>query len=96
MELTDCGVSSSAVFDPDSTKSEIIDPILCRSLDRQAACSVIAPTALEAEVLSTALLAMGRAQAAPFLVSFPGIRAAWIGRDGDRVEVEWLGAGGIS
>jgi FAD:protein FMN transferase len=96
MELTDCGVSSSAVFDPDSIKSNIIDPILSRTLDRQAACSVIAPTALEAEVLSTALLAMGRARAATFLVSFPGIKAVWIGRDGDRVEVEWLGAGGIS
>jgi FAD:protein FMN transferase len=96
LELTDCAVSSSAVFDPDSIESDVIDPILCRTLDSQAACSVIAPSAAEAEVLSTALLAMGRARAATFLHSFPDVKAAWIGRDGDRVEVEWLGAGGIS
>jgi FAD:protein FMN transferase len=92
LELANCGFSSSAVFDVRSTQSDLVDPIRSRPLDAQAACSVIAPTALEAEVLSTALLAMGKGRASSCLESFPQVRAAWI----EGVEVEWLGAGGMS
>ena len=90
-DLADCGVSSSAAFDPDSRISDIVDPREFRALDRQSACSVIAPTALEAEVLSTALLAMGKARAVAFLGSRTGLKVAWI----ERGEVEWLGPGGM-
>jgi thiamine biosynthesis lipoprotein len=72
VELTDCGVSSSAAFDLGSQGSDIVNPLESRVVDRQSGCSVIASTALEAEVLSTALLAMGKARAATFLGSQTG------------------------
>jgi FAD:protein FMN transferase len=91
LDLIDLGVSSSAAFGPGNETSDLIDPIQGRTLDRQSACTVIAPTALEAEVLSTALLAMGKGRASAFLGSIPRVRVAWIERD----VVDWLGAGGM-
>ncbi len=91
LDLVDCGLSSSAVFGPgqDSNRSDLVDPIQARMLDRQAACSVIASTALEAEVLSTALLAMGKRRASSFLDAFPDCRAAWVVEHGNRIGVVW-------
>jgi FAD:protein FMN transferase len=92
LSLIDQCLSSSAAFATGSATSDILDPVASRPLDRQAACSAVAPTAGEAEVLSTALLAMGRRRACEVLGrgDFPGCRAAWIDRDGGRVIVEWL------
>jgi thiamine biosynthesis lipoprotein len=95
--LIDQCLSSSAAFAPGATISDILDPITSRPIGQQAACSVVAPTAREAEVLSTALVAMGRRKAREIVDrgTFPGCRAAWIDREGDRVAVEWLaGEGG--
>ena len=91
VDLTDCGVSSSAAFDQEGRSSDIVDPLGSRAIDRQAACSVIAQDATEAEALSTALLAMGKVRAATFLGLHPGPKVAWIDGDG----VEWLGNGGM-
>lgn len=95
LDLPDCGFSSSAVFHHNSTRSDLVDPIKSRSLDRQAACSVVSPTAQEAEVLSTAFLLMGKELASLSLASFQDSRAAWIERVGNAVEVEWIGEGGM-
>jgi thiamine biosynthesis lipoprotein len=95
--LMDRCLSSSAALAPGSTVSDIFDPIYSGPLRRQAACSEVAPTAREAEVLSTALVAMGRRKAGEIVDrgAFPGCRAAWIEREGERVAVEWLtGEGG--
>jgi FAD:protein FMN transferase len=99
--LSDCGVSSSAALDPGSHVSDIIDPISGRPLDRQAACTVVAPTAVDAEVFSTALLAMGKRRAEIYLerdtTRLPEpCRVAWIDRMGDRVWLEWLAGRGTS
>ena len=91
LELGGCGLASSSAFGPGSARSDLVDPIQSRPLDRQSACSVIAPTALEAEVLSTAFLAMGKERASSLLGSLPGVRVAWsVG-----VEFEWLGSGAV-
>ena len=52
--------------------SDIVQPCVTRpftqqALEQQAACTVITPTALDAEVLSTALLAMGKGNASNYV-----------------------------
>ncbi len=90
--LNDAAVSTSAVFDPGSTRSDIVDPIASRRLDRPAACSVVTSSATVAEVYSTALLAMGKSRASHFVRrGSPIDRVFWIERDGDRVSCEILG-----
>jgi thiamine biosynthesis lipoprotein len=98
VDLVDCGLSSSAAFHPGSAVSDLLDPITSRALEREVACSVIAPTATEAEVWSTALLAMGKSRAAgwPGRGVSPGRRALWIEKDGGRIEAGWLDGGGDS
>jgi thiamine biosynthesis lipoprotein len=95
LALSDCGLSSSAVFDCGASESDILDPPRGRRLSEPAACSVIAPTALNAEILSTALLAMGRARADKFVHErlSAGYRVAWIEPAGDDAELRWLGEG---
>jgi thiamine biosynthesis lipoprotein len=93
--LSDCCVSSSAALDPGSHLSDIIDPTSGRPLDRQAGCTVVAPTAVDAEVFSTALLAMGKRRAEIYLergaTRLPAPRrVAWIDRVKDRVVLEWI------
>ena len=74
------GFSCSATRNRDQTHSDLIDPATGQPLAGDAACVVVAPTATEAEVLSTALLVFGRASAARYLEEEhgPGIRVAWI------------------
>jgi FAD:protein FMN transferase len=94
IDLVDRGLSSSAAFGPGQETSDIVDPIHSLPLDEAAAITVVAPTALEAEVLSTALLAMGRTRAIPFLDmfhTFPNCQAAWVVEQGSRVDVVWSG-----
>ncbi|WP_435020442.1 FAD:protein FMN transferase [Tundrisphaera sp. TA3] len=88
VELVDCGFSSSATLGPGMARSDILDPRTGTPQSEQAAVSAIAPTAAEAEVLSTALLAMGkdRGQRWQKRTQRDGVRVAWIDRDG----VEWL------
>lgn len=52
------GFSYSAVFHAREGNSDIIDPFSGNPLNQQLACAVWTPTAVEAEVWSTALLAM--------------------------------------
>lgn len=97
LRLADCGLSSSAVLGAPGEKSDIVNVRQARPLAQQAACAVIAPSAVEAEVLSTALLAMGKTSARSWLAA-RGLRGStrrvvWI--DASRQEppqtrVEWL------
>ncbi len=65
--LQDKGFSYSATYHPKTEKiSDIIDPHTRRPISTSAACWMISPTALQAEVLTTALLAMGETKAGLF------------------------------
>jgi thiamine biosynthesis lipoprotein len=86
------GFSCSAAPAPGQAESDIIDPHRGTALTEQAACVVIAPTALEAEVLSTACLGMGKTRAARYLENNarPGLFIGWIDRLGGRPKLGWL------
>jgi thiamine biosynthesis lipoprotein len=96
LALTDCGLSSSAVLTPQGTESDIIDPVRGQALTEPAGCTVVAPSALDAEVLSTALLAMGRCRGRAFVCDrlSPDYRVAWMDEAGG-VSLEWLTGGRV-
>lgn len=93
--LRDAGLSYSAVLSEPGGVSDILDPHSGEPLREQAACVVEAPTATEAEVYSTALLAMGREVAEEFLRAGRArtrIRAGWIDRVAGEVALRWWDA----
>ncbi|MFN0118984.1 MAG: FAD:protein FMN transferase [Blastocatellia bacterium] len=59
--------SCSAARHADQEQSDIVDPLTGVAINGQAACLVIADSAVEAEIYSTALLAMGRERAMRYL-----------------------------
>ncbi|HEU5116404.1 MAG TPA: FAD:protein FMN transferase [Isosphaeraceae bacterium] len=75
------GLSSSATFAPGTPVSDIIDPTTGCPISVASACSVVSTSASEAEVFSTALLALGaeRARALVGSPAFPEhLRVLWI------------------
>jgi thiamine biosynthesis lipoprotein len=101
LELVDRALSSSAVFASDTRAgantdtagaSDVIDPTTGRPLARQAACAVLADSAAEAEVWSTAYLAMGRARGERHVraQSSASPRVGWIARAKGATRVDWL------
>lgn len=87
------GLSSSATRGPGERVSDIVDPFSGRPVQGGAACSVTAPTASEAEALSTALVAMGWERARAFVGSEdlgPGVRVLWIACEDGRSRAEWV------
>jgi thiamine biosynthesis lipoprotein len=86
------GFSCSAALAPGQAESDIIDPHRGTALTEQAACVVIAPTAVEAEIISTACLGMGKTRAARYLEknARPGLFIAWVDRRGGRPTLGWL------
>lgn len=93
LSLSDCGLSCSSAFSPGSDRSDLIDPSTGQAVEVPASVVVVAPTATEAEVLSTALLAMGRDRAGRFVSEDRGVsdrcRVGWIERTNDRTNVNW-------
>ncbi|HWA99306.1 MAG TPA: FAD:protein FMN transferase [Pirellulales bacterium] len=90
--LLDQAMSTSAALAPDRTESDIFDPTTGRRLTAQCSCSVVAPTVTEAEILSTALLAMGRQQAAAYteLHRKGPCAVAWISVENGAAKLAWL------
>jgi thiamine biosynthesis lipoprotein len=90
VHLSAGGCSCSAARRPGQEVSDIIDPMRRVPVAGRAGCVVLAATATEAEALSTALLAMGRARAIHYLEqsSWPGVRVGWM--DGPPSRLEWL------
>lgn len=88
VELAGRGLSCSAARHPGQEVSDIRDPTTCRPVAGNSACVVLAPTATGAEVLSTALLGMGRTRAITYLdrTSWPNARIAWVTES----RLEWL------
>jgi len=71
LELDGAAFSCSATQRTQEGESDIVDPTTGRPIKHAALCVVIADTALSAEVISTALLAMGRGRAAAWLERAP-------------------------
>ena len=65
--LKNRGFSCSAVRHPDHSQSDLVNPHLGERLSGDDACVVLAESAIEAEIFSTALLAMGQNNAACYL-----------------------------
>ena len=83
VELVDRGFSCSAVCHPGQEQSDVVNPLTGHPLTGNAACVVLAANATEAEILSTALLAMGRKQAISYLEekSYTGVNVGWFEPD---------------
>lgn len=61
--LADRALSVSAALGAGQGESDLVDPHTGRPVDEQRSAVVLAPTAIRAEILSTALVAMGRRRA---------------------------------
>ena len=92
LTLRDRALSCSTALAPGQAQSDIIDPITGRALSRQDGCVVTSPWALDAKILSTALVSLGSAAATQFLRSHHGygLAVAWIEPPGERPRLTWL------
>jgi thiamine biosynthesis lipoprotein len=91
IRLCDQGYSCSAVFSAGEQVSDIVNPRSLSPLDKQAACVVIASNAFEAELYSTALLAMGMDEARAYTEKAgPEVSVGWIGMANDPA-ITWFG-----
>lgn len=83
VELADRALSCSAVRHPENPagqrQSDVLNPLTGQPLDGEAACITLAANATDAEIFSTALLAMGREEARRYLDREPqqGLTAGW-------------------
>ncbi len=71
-----------AVFSPDRRFHHLIDPHTGCSPDELASVSVLAPTAMEADALSTALFLLGRERGERLLKNFAGADALFVDKAG--------------
>lgn len=92
LRLSDQGFSCSAILASGQHTSDIIDPLRQAPLTEQAACVVVAPTALEAEILSTACLSMGKERAVRYTgrEDRAGLHVGWIDQCDGRPRLTWL------
>jgi thiamine biosynthesis lipoprotein len=68
-------------FTDDLRCHHIFDPRTGRSPDQLASVSVLAPTATEADAMSTALMVMGMKEGAQLVAARPGVDAMFISKD---------------
>ena len=89
LELAAGGFSCSAARHPEQVQSDIVNPLNGAALEGLAACIVLANNATEAEIFSTALLAMGRVRAVQYLADgiAPNLKVGWFD---DERGFEWL------
>lgn len=88
LRLTDAALSCSGVFDGAAAMSDLIDPHSSRPLADAASCAVVANGAATAEILSTALLCMGKVRATAYIESASN---AWLDATST---VVWIESGG--
>jgi FAD:protein FMN transferase len=90
--LQNRGFACSAVRHAEQKQSDVVNPLTGQPLTGNATCFVLAPNATEAEIFSTALLAMGRARASQYLESMPSlaVQIGWVEADAEFV---WLSVG---
>lgn len=80
IELANRGLSCSAARHADKQESDVVNPLTGEPLVGDDACVVLAASATEAEIFSTALLAMGREMATQYLANSTVV-AGWIDAD---------------
>lgn len=90
VRLTHRHLSSSAALDAKHAMESNIVAAPASPLREQAACAVVANSGEEAEVFSTALLAMGRAAANDFASRQSDLRVLWLERVDERTQMTWL------
>ncbi len=92
VDLIDRGLSCSAVRDRIHLQSDVVNPRTGHLLSGVDVCVVLAASATEAEIFSTALLAMGRERAIDYLAGRPdsSLNVGWF-EPGD--EFEWVETG---
>jgi thiamine biosynthesis lipoprotein ApbE len=69
IELTQRALSCSAARHPAQLQSDVMNPLTGAPIAGHDACLVLAVSATEAEIFSTALLAMGKEAAAQYLAT---------------------------
>lgn len=91
--INGCGVATSgdyeAIFTPDYRHHHIFDPAAGDSPQELASVTVMAPTGMLADGLSTACMVLGREKAALLAASLPGVDLLAIDKEGR----EWRSAG---
>lgn len=73
LELVNRGLSCSAIRHAHQVESDVLNPLTQTPLSGNAACVVVAATATEAEIFSTALLSMGEPGAMKYLRAHPDL-----------------------
>ncbi len=71
INLANRALSCSATRHPGQTDSDVVNPLDGAPIVGDAACVALASTATDAEIFSTALLAMGQTKAAQYLAKKP-------------------------
>jgi thiamine biosynthesis lipoprotein len=72
-------------FTEDRRHHHIIDPRTGRSPEATSSVTVLAPTAMLADALSTALLVLGPGKGREALSGFQGAEGLWVTKDGIRI-----------
>jgi thiamine biosynthesis lipoprotein len=93
IELEGRGFSCSATRMAGQAASDLIDPHSGKPLEGQSACLALAPDATQAEILSTALLCMGKAMAVEHCARYgsgESFHVAWVESRHDRPVWDWL------
>jgi thiamine biosynthesis lipoprotein len=96
VDIVDRSFSCSAALGNGQSTSDIIQPPLGRPVESQAACVVLSGSAVKAEALSTALLAMGKAAATAYTrkqmqpVAPTITQIGWIDQTDGRSQLAWL------
>jgi FAD:protein FMN transferase len=72
----------ATTFSPDRRHHHIVDPRLGYSPGELASATIVAPTALEADALSTAVLVLGADRGLRLLADRPGVEALLVFKDG--------------
>ncbi len=92
IRLHNQSLSTSGVIHADENESDLFDPGTGRPLSGSSACSVIANDPVQAEILSTAFLVMGRQRAEDYLLQNPdeNLRVAWLEGARDGSPLSWI------
>jgi len=95
LKLVDRSLSCSATARPGQAISDILDPHTGLPLSGGEGVVVLAPTGVQAEALSTALLAMGRHRATEYLAradstKVTNVDVAWIDGSTPAPNLQWL------
>lgn len=77
-------------FTPDFSRHHIFDPATGESPIALASASVLAPSAMEADGLSTAFMVLGAERSLALAAALPGVDALLIGKNGERWQTPGL------